>query len=102
MNSQFWSANVTEICLSSLIFTIRIPVEAPSLRSLFFEKRILNMTSEQWVDSLEGGASQVFTPGCFEIGFNVGNETGAPPRARLGIVSTHDAGRHNYYSYRNP
>jgi hypothetical protein len=60
------------------------------------------MTSQQWVDSLQGAANPIFTPGCFEIGFNVGNETGAPLRARLGIVSTHGAGRHNYYSYRSP
>ncbi|CAB3996584.1 Hypothetical predicted protein, partial [Paramuricea clavata] len=92
LNSQFWSANVTEICLSSTVFSIRIPVAAPSLRSLFFEKRILNMTSQQWFDSLQGSAFPMFTPGCFEIGFNVGNETGAPLRARLGIVSTHGAG----------
>ena len=87
---------MTELCLASPAFDIRIPVAAPSLRSLFFEKRILNMTSQQWVDSLQGSVNPIFTPGCFEIGFNVGNGTGAPPRARLGIVSTHGTGKHNY------
>ncbi|CAB4025891.1 Hypothetical predicted protein, partial [Paramuricea clavata] len=91
LNSQFWSANVTEICLTSVVFNIQIPVAAPSLRSLFFEKTILNMTSQQWIDSLVQPATPMFTPGCFEIGFNVGNESGASPRARIGIVSTHGA-----------
>ena len=92
LNSQFWSANVTEICLTSAVFNIQIPVTAPSLRSLFFEKRILDMTSQQWADSLVVVANPIFTPGCFEIGFNVGNEDTV--RARLGIVTTHDGGRH--------
>ncbi|CAB3988808.1 Hypothetical predicted protein [Paramuricea clavata] len=92
LNSQFWSANVTEICLASAVFNIQIPVEAPSLRSLFFEKRILNMNSQQWADSLVQDANPVFTTGCFEIGFNVGNESEDAPRARLGIVSTHGTG----------
>ena len=58
------------------------------------------MTPQQWITPF---AMSFFTTGCFEIGFNVGNETGAPPRARLGIASTHGTGRHNCsYSYRNP
>ncbi|CAB4009015.1 Hypothetical predicted protein, partial [Paramuricea clavata] len=107
-NSQFWSANVTEVCLTSVIFNIQIPVEAPSLRSLFFEKKILNMTSQQWVDSIaplwdDTISTPNFTAGCFEIGFNVGDEGGAAPRARLGILSTHRAGTHNKNdSFRNP
>jgi hypothetical protein len=50
------------------------------------------MTSQQWADSLVVVANPIFTPGCFEIGFNVGNEDTV--RARLGIVTTHDGGRH--------
>ena len=101
-NSLFWSANVTEICLvSGGTFSIQIPVAAPSLRSLFFGKRILDMTSQQWVEALEVTPPPIFTTDCYEIGFNVGNESAVA--ARLGIVSTYGAGRHNYnYSCRNP
>ena len=44
-NSQFWSANVTAVCLTSDLFSIQLPVQAPSLRSLFFQKKILNIPS---------------------------------------------------------
>ena len=92
LNSQFWSANVSEICLQSDLFNIKIPVAAPSLRSLFFEKRILDMSISDWTDSLtaKGQAYGVtFDPDCYEIGFNVGSES-PNPAARLGITSTHD------------
>ncbi len=95
MNSQFWSANVSEICLSSSVFQLKIPVAAPSLRSLFFEKRLLsNLTLDQWVNHITATPIPTFTPGCYEIGFNVGGEAAMDPRARLGIVSIHRAGKH--------
>ena len=106
-NSLF-CANVTEICLTSSIFNIQIHVAAPSLRSLFFEKRILNMTSQQWIDLVaqlwvDSIRAPNLTTGCFEVDFNVVDESGAAPRARLGIICTHRAGTHNKnYCYRNP
>jgi hypothetical protein len=68
---------------------------------LFFGKRILDMTSQQWAEALVVPTTPIFTTNCYEIGFNVGNESAVA--ARLGIVSTYGAGRHNYnYSCRNP
>ena len=99
LNSQFWSANVSEICLRSDVFNVKIPVAAPSLRSLFFQKRILGMSGSDWTDSLseEGKALGIdFDKDCYEIGFNVGGEL-PNPAARLGIVSRHDAGKHVYF-----
>ena len=106
MNPQFWSANVSEICLSSDAFMISIPVAAPSLRSLFFEKRILDMLISDWTGSLTPQTVMIFptlnfTPECSEIGFNVGGEAPAPA-VRLGIVSTHGEGRHTLHVSEKP
>ena len=84
-NSQFWSANVTEVCLTSTTFSMQLPVLAPSLRSLFFEKTILNIDASEWLSKLEGIVTPNFTTGCYESGFNVGDADNV--QARIGIVS---------------
>lgn len=77
---------MTEVCLTSAVFGIQIPVQAPSLRSLFFEKNTLNISAEQWSAALHINTTTNFTSGCYESGFNVGNSSFL--RARLGIVNT--------------
>ena len=76
---------MTEVCLTSAVFGIQIPVQAPSLRSLFFEKNTLSISLEQWTAALRVSDVVNFTSGCFESGFNVGSSSLL--RARLGIVT---------------
>ena len=83
-NSQFWSANVTAVCLTSDLFSIQLPVQAPSLRSLFFQKKILNITFAQWMANRATHIPYLNEPGCYESGFNVGDSDWV--QARIGIV----------------
>ncbi|CAB4034547.1 Hypothetical predicted protein [Paramuricea clavata] len=85
-NSHFWSANVTEVCLTSTGFGIQLPVKGPSLRSLFFENITLEIPIEQWIDGIKINISHLnFTNACFKSGFNVGDPNSV--RVRLGVVS---------------
>ncbi|CAB4009104.1 Hypothetical predicted protein, partial [Paramuricea clavata] len=85
-NSQFWSANVTEVCLTSDAFSIQFPVQAPSLRSLFFQKNTLNISKDLWINALEDNITEpAFEENSYEIGFNVGDSNHV--QARIGIVS---------------
>lgn len=92
-NSHFWSANVTEVCLTSDIFGIQLPVQAPSLRSLFFEKTILNISTQQWLSALKINITDDLSQPshCYETGFNVGDSN--LTLARLGIVSISGSGK---------
>ena len=88
-NSQFWSANVTEVCISSTGFKIQFPVLAPSLRSLFFENTTIEIPLQQWLDGIKIDISNLdFTNACFVSGFNVGSPNLV--QARFGIVSVID------------
>ncbi|CAB4027074.1 Hypothetical predicted protein [Paramuricea clavata] len=93
-NSQFWSANVTEVCLTSDAFSIRFSVnnvQAPSLLSLFFQKNTLNISKDLWNDALEDGiADPAFEENCYETGFNVGDPNYI--QARIGIVNLDNPG----------
>ena len=66
-------------------FIAQFPVQAPSLRSLFFQKRLVNRTAQQWLNDLAGNAAPFFPDGCYESGFNVGDPSFA--QARIGVVS---------------
>jgi hypothetical protein len=91
-NSQFWSANVTEVCLTSDAFSIRFPVQAPSLRSLFFQKNTLTISKDLWIQALEDGiTTPAFVENCYETGFNVGDPNHV--QARIGIVNLDNPGR---------
>jgi hypothetical protein len=77
---------VTEVCLTSTGFGIQLPVNGPSLRSLFFENITLEIPIRQWIDGIKIDVSNLnFTNGCFKSGFNVGDPNSV--RARLGVVS---------------
>ncbi|CAB4026328.1 Hypothetical predicted protein, partial [Paramuricea clavata] len=90
-NSQFWSANVTEVCLTSDAFSIQFPVQAPSLRSLFFQKNTLNISKDLWINALEDGITNpAFEGNCYETGFNVGDPSYV--QARIGIVNLNNSG----------
>ena len=94
-NSQFWSANVTEVCLISDAFSIQFPVQAPSLRSLFFQNNTLNISKDQWIDALEDGITNpAFEENSYEIGFNVGDPNYV--QARIGIVNIGRRDRESY------
>ena len=84
---------MTEVCLTSTGFGIQLPVNGPSLRSLFFENITLEIPIEQWIGGIKINASHLnFTNGCFKSGFNVGDPNSV--RARLGVVSVFpDAGK---------
>lgn len=93
-NPMFWSTNVSEICVQAGGLDFKISVQAPSMRSLFFEKRILNTNPQFWLDAIYITPLRSefnFVHGCYEAGFNVGNSTSV--RARLGIVSLKKPGR---------
>lgn len=93
-NSQFWSANVSELCLQTNYGRIQIPVAAPSPRSLFFQKKILNISHINFLDSFAllwfYQQRPNFIQGCYEVGINVGDPNFI--QARVGIVSTQGSG----------
>ena len=92
-NSQFWSASVYEVCLWSRAFVIPFPVHAPSLRSLFFGKHVLNRTIAEWEgNSTFHMSTPSFTDGCFEAGFNVGDPNVL--KVRLGIANKNYTGKY--------
>jgi hypothetical protein len=89
-----FDANVTAVCLSSRnFFGISFPVQAPNLYSLFFEKKFLDMNPQDWIDGITDGNAVInnFDAGCYEIGFNVGDENEI--QARIGIVSRNNTGQ---------
>ncbi|XP_046855218.1 uncharacterized protein LOC124448261 [Xenia sp. Carnegie-2017] len=97
---QYSSANVTEVCLAVRNrLKLQFHVQAPSMRSLFFEKKLLsNVPLSTWVDSLNvPNATKMHlltTPtSCYEIGFNVGDSYARHPIfARLGAVTVNGTG----------
>ena len=66
-------------------FFVQFPVQAPSLRSLFFQKTALNINASVWHPGFFSVLNLNFTEGCYEAGFNVGDPSGI--QARIGIVS---------------
>ena len=77
---------MNEVCLVSDGFGTQFPVQAPSLRSLFFKRKILNISTQDWLVGVKIPTNNLnFTNDCFQSGFNVGNSSLV--RARLGIVS---------------
>ena len=92
LESTHFDANVTAVCLSSEDFGISFPVQAPNFYSLFFEKKILELSPQDWINGITNPRVAVdnFQDGCFEIGFNVGDENEI--QARIGVVSKNNAG----------
>ena len=83
------------MCLTTpKFFGISFPVQAPNLHSLFFEKKVLDMNAQQWIDATTLTGKNVvlndFKAGCYEIGFNVGDENEI--QARIGIVCKNNTG----------
>jgi hypothetical protein len=78
--------------LSSESFGISFPVNAPNFHSLFFEKQILDLNPEDWINAITEDVVSVndFQEGCFEIGFNVGDENEI--QARIGVVTKNNPG----------
>jgi hypothetical protein len=83
--------------LSSEDFGISFPVQAPNFHSLFFGKKILNLNPQDWINGTRdpGFAINNFQEGCFEIGFNVGDENEI--QARIGVVSKNNTGQWPLY-----
>ena len=72
--------------MTSDAFSIQFPVQAPSLRSLFFQNNTLNISKDQWIAALEDGITEpAFEENFYETGFNVGDPNHV--QARIGIVS---------------
>jgi hypothetical protein len=72
--------------LISDAFSIQFPVQAPSLRSLFFQNNTLNISKDQWINALESNITEpAFEENLYETGFNVGDPNHV--QARIGIVS---------------
>ena len=89
---MYFDANVTAVCLSSEIFGISFSIQAPNLHSLFFEKKVLDMNAQDWINATRVSVMiNDFQPGCYEIGFNVGDENEI--QARIGIVSKNNTGQ---------
>ena len=78
--------------MSSQNFGISFPVQAPNLHSLFFEKKILELNPQDWINGITNASVAInnFQDGCFEIGFNVGDENEI--QARIGVVSKNNTG----------
>ena len=93
LESTHFDANVSEVCLSSEDFGISFPVQAPNFYSLFFGKKILDLNPQDWINAItnDGVAINNFQEGCFEIGFNVGDENEI--QARIGVVSKNNTGQ---------
>lgn len=66
-------------------------MQAPSLRSLFFNKRILPVPLSNWTKNVVN--ETWFSQNCSEAGFNVGREDFA--QVRFGIVTVRSAGNVN-------
>jgi hypothetical protein len=78
--------------LTSDAFSIQFPVQAPSIRSLFFQKNTLNIPKDLWINALEDGVTNpAFEENCYETGFNVGDPNYV--QARIGIVNLNNPGR---------
>ncbi|XP_046852454.1 uncharacterized protein LOC124445750 [Xenia sp. Carnegie-2017] len=90
-NPMFWSTYVNEVCVMAGGIHYNISVKAPSMRSLFFEKKKLNLSSQEWLKGIKNYNYTTkfnFVPGCYEAGFNVGDHYNSTSlRARFGIVS---------------
>jgi hypothetical protein len=91
--STHFDANVSEVCLSSDDFGISFPVNAPNFHSLFFGKKILGLNPQDWINGITDGDVSInnFQQGCFEIGFNVGEENEI--QARIGVVTRNNTGQ---------
>jgi hypothetical protein len=79
-------------------FGISFPVQAPNFHSLFFGKKILDLNPQDWINGTRdpGFAINNFQEGCFEIGFNVGDENEI--QARIGVVSKNNTGQWAFIS----
>ena len=78
--------------MTSDAFSIQFPVQAPSIRSLFFQKNTLNIPKDLWINALEDGVTNpAFEENCYETGFNVGDPNYV--QARIGIVNLNNPGR---------
>ncbi|XP_046845286.1 low-density lipoprotein receptor-related protein 5-like [Xenia sp. Carnegie-2017] len=90
-NPMFWSTNVSEVCVMAGGIHFNVSVKAPSMRSLFFEKKKLYLSSQEWLKGIKNSNYTTkfnFVPGCYEAGFNVGDHYNSTSlRARFGIVS---------------
>ncbi|XP_046856621.1 uncharacterized protein LOC124449726 isoform X2 [Xenia sp. Carnegie-2017] len=97
-NDLFWSANVSEVCVTvKNVLEIQFSMKAPSLRSLFFEKRLINVSLASWINATNLSEQNrtdlqpiTLFPQCYEIGFNVGDPKYAA--ARIGVVKKNITG----------